>query len=198
MNDLYNIGYFSDTGDRYRVNFSDSSPLNNNTGSDGALFNLSGAPVTWTGAGRTDPGTFLLPDNTQLSLDGFIDQTVAFLTEGNDYGVTFRGTDQNDAFYLNGFDGFVDVLTSGDVDAWIDYEITEGKDVVVIGAGGVGLNAIQGAAIAGARRIVAVDMEPRSSPLQKNSAQQMLFWPATTPHGAKPKTSWVAVRTQFW
>lgn len=33
-----------------------------------------------------------------------------------------------------------------------------GEDVVVIGAGGVGLNAIQGAAIAGARRIVAVDM----------------------------------------
>ncbi len=33
-----------------------------------------------------------------------------------------------------------------------------GQDVVVIGAGGVGLNAIQGARIAGARRIVAIDM----------------------------------------
>lgn len=33
-----------------------------------------------------------------------------------------------------------------------------GEDVVVIGAGGVGLNSIQGARIAGARRIVAVDM----------------------------------------
>ncbi|MEL7298792.1 MAG: Zn-dependent alcohol dehydrogenase [Pseudomonadota bacterium] len=33
-----------------------------------------------------------------------------------------------------------------------------GQDVVVIGAGGVGLNAIQGARIAGARRILAVDM----------------------------------------
>ncbi|WP_420327858.1 alcohol dehydrogenase catalytic domain-containing protein [Mameliella sp.] len=33
-----------------------------------------------------------------------------------------------------------------------------GDDVVVIGAGGVGLNAIQGAHIGGARRIVAVDM----------------------------------------
>ncbi|WP_135503848.1 zinc-binding dehydrogenase [Roseovarius aestuariivivens] len=33
-----------------------------------------------------------------------------------------------------------------------------GQDVVVIGAGGVGLNAIQGARLAGARRIVAVDM----------------------------------------
>jgi len=37
-----------------------------------------------------------------------------------------------------------------------------GQDVAVIGAGGVGLNAIQGARIAGARRIVAVDMsEPK-------------------------------------
>ena len=36
--------------------------------------------------------------------------------------------------------------------------IRAGQDVVVIGAGGVGLNAIQGARIAGARRIVAVDM----------------------------------------
>mgnify|MGYP000156016812 CR=1 FL=1 len=33
-----------------------------------------------------------------------------------------------------------------------------GQDVVVIGAGGVGLNAIQGARIAGARRIIAIDM----------------------------------------
>ncbi len=38
--------------------------------------------------------------------------------------------------------------------------IRPGDDVVVIGAGGVGLNAVQGARIAGARRIVAVDMNP--------------------------------------
>jgi S-(hydroxymethyl)glutathione dehydrogenase/alcohol dehydrogenase len=37
-------------------------------------------------------------------------------------------------------------------------DLRAGRDVVVIGAGGVGLNAIQGARIAGARRIVAVDM----------------------------------------
>ena len=36
-------------------------------------------------------------------------------------------------------------------------KLRPGQDVVVIGAGGVGLNAIQGARIAGARRIVAVD-----------------------------------------
>ncbi len=37
-------------------------------------------------------------------------------------------------------------------------QVRPGQDVVVIGAGGVGLNAVQGARIAGARRIVAVDM----------------------------------------
>ncbi|MBY6091020.1 zinc-binding dehydrogenase [Maritimibacter alkaliphilus] len=36
--------------------------------------------------------------------------------------------------------------------------VRPGQDVVVIGAGGVGLNAIQGARLAGARRVVAVDM----------------------------------------
>ena len=36
--------------------------------------------------------------------------------------------------------------------------VRPGQDVVVIGAGGVGLNAIQGARLAGARRIVAVDL----------------------------------------
>ncbi len=37
-------------------------------------------------------------------------------------------------------------------------KLRAGQDCVVIGAGGVGLNAIQGARIAGARRIIAVDM----------------------------------------
>lgn len=37
-------------------------------------------------------------------------------------------------------------------------QLRAGQDVVVIGAGGVGLNAIQGARIAGARRIIAIDM----------------------------------------
>jgi S-(hydroxymethyl)mycothiol dehydrogenase len=43
-----------------------------------------------------------------------------------------------------------------------------GEDVVVIGAGGVGLNAIQGARIAGARRIVAVDMSAEKLEIAKN------------------------------
>ncbi|WP_420862909.1 zinc-binding dehydrogenase [Algirhabdus cladophorae] len=47
-------------------------------------------------------------------------------------------------------------------------KITAGQDVVVIGAGGVGLNAIQGARIAGARRIVAVDMTPEKLDIARN------------------------------
>ncbi|MFT5340966.1 MAG: S-(hydroxymethyl)glutathione dehydrogenase/alcohol dehydrogenase [Paracoccaceae bacterium] len=43
-----------------------------------------------------------------------------------------------------------------------------GQDVVVIGAGGVGLNAIQGARIAGARRIVAVDMTEEKLEIAKS------------------------------
>ena len=39
-------------------------------------------------------------------------------------------------------------------------QVAPGSSVAVFGAGGVGLNAIQGAAIAGAERIVAVDTQP--------------------------------------
>jgi len=46
-------------------------------------------------------------------------------------------------------------------------KLRAGQDVVVIGAGGVGLNAIQGARIAGARRIIAVDMTPEKLAIAK-------------------------------
>ena len=46
-------------------------------------------------------------------------------------------------------------------------QLRAGQDVVVIGAGGVGLNAIQGARIAGARRIVAIDMSPEKLAIAK-------------------------------
>jgi Zn-dependent alcohol dehydrogenase len=39
-----------------------------------------------------------------------------------------------------------------------DARVTPGENVVVIGAGGVGLNAIQGAALQGAGRVIAVDV----------------------------------------
>jgi S-(hydroxymethyl)glutathione dehydrogenase / alcohol dehydrogenase len=45
--------------------------------------------------------------------------------------------------------------------------LTPGSSAVVIGAGGVGVNAIQGAALAGAAPIVAVDVVPGKLPLAK-------------------------------
>ena len=46
-------------------------------------------------------------------------------------------------------------------------QVVPGSSVVVFGAGGVGLNAIQGAAIAGAERIIAVDAQPAKLELAK-------------------------------
>ncbi len=40
-------------------------------------------------------------------------------------------------------------------------KVQPGSSVVVIGAGGIGLNAIQGAALAGAERVIAVDLEDK-------------------------------------
>jgi S-(hydroxymethyl)glutathione dehydrogenase/alcohol dehydrogenase len=40
-------------------------------------------------------------------------------------------------------------------------KVSEGASVLVIGVGGIGLNVIQGAALAGAARIIAVDTNPR-------------------------------------
>src|SRR5262245_17478792 len=45
--------------------------------------------------------------------------------------------------------------------------VKAGSSVAVFGAGGVGLNVIQGAAIAGAERIIAVDVNPRKLELAK-------------------------------
>src|SRR6202020_1501936 len=39
--------------------------------------------------------------------------------------------------------------------------VTAGDTIVIFGAGGVGLNAISGARIAGASRIVIIDIQPR-------------------------------------
>ena len=43
--------------------------------------------------------------------------------------------------------------------------VTPGSTVAVIGGGGVGLSAVQGARIAGARRIILVDIQPEKFPL---------------------------------
>jgi S-(hydroxymethyl)glutathione dehydrogenase/alcohol dehydrogenase len=46
-------------------------------------------------------------------------------------------------------------------------QVTPGSSVAVFGAGGVGLNVIQGAAIAGAERIIAIDNQPRKLELAR-------------------------------
>ncbi|WP_109468803.1 zinc-binding dehydrogenase [Albibacillus kandeliae] len=65
--------------------------------------------------------------------------------------------------------------------------IRVGQDVVVIGAGGVGLNAIQGALVAGARRIVAVDLMDEKLEVAKEFG-------ATDVVSAKDPKPWSAVK----
>ena len=108
MNDLYNT-VFELQGDVYFVDFSDGSLLHGTDGSNGALFNLSESNKRWNGAGTVGSDTFVLPDLTQLSLDNFAEQTVAFLSEGYDYGLVFEGTDQ---MMLSTLRGLMTALTS--------------------------------------------------------------------------------------
>ena len=46
-------------------------------------------------------------------------------------------------------------------------QVPKGAKVAVIGAGGVGLNVVQGAAIAGCERIIAIDLRPRPLEIAK-------------------------------
>lgn len=55
-------------------------------------------------------------------------------------------------------------------------KVTPGSSVVVIGAGGVGLNVIQGAKIAGASRIIAVDINENKLELSKKFGATDLFF----------------------
>jgi S-(hydroxymethyl)mycothiol dehydrogenase len=65
-------------------------------------------------------------------------------------------------------------------------KVRPGDKVVVIGAGGVGLNAIQGARIAGAARIVAMDLEDKK-------LQDALAFGATDTISAKEEKPWKAL-----
>jgi len=60
-------------------------------------------------------------------------------------------------------------VTTGFGSAVYAADVQPGETVVVVGAGGVGMNAIQGAAIAGARLIIAVD------PVEFKREQALLF-----------------------
>jgi S-(hydroxymethyl)glutathione dehydrogenase/alcohol dehydrogenase len=60
-------------------------------------------------------------------------------------------------------------VTTGWGSAVYAAEVQPGESVVVIGCGGVGMNAVQGAALAGARHVVAVD------PLEFKREQAQIF-----------------------
>jgi len=60
-------------------------------------------------------------------------------------------------------------VTTGWGSATYAADVQPGETVVVVGAGGIGMNAIQGAALAGARHIVAVD------PVEMKREQAMTF-----------------------
>lgn len=60
-------------------------------------------------------------------------------------------------------------VTTGWGSATYAADVQPGETVVVVGAGGIGMNAIQGAALAGARHIVAVD------PVEFKREQAMVF-----------------------
>src|ERR1700726_1539805 len=64
-------------------------------------------------------------------------------------------------------------------------QVNAGDSVVIFGAGGVGLNAISGARIAGASRIVVVDIQPKRLQVARGSAQPMSLTPPK-PNRSKP------------
>jgi S-(hydroxymethyl)glutathione dehydrogenase/alcohol dehydrogenase len=49
-------------------------------------------------------------------------------------------------------------------------KVEPGANVVVFGLGGIGLNVVQGARLAGANQIIGVDINPARAELAKNSA----------------------------
>jgi Zn-dependent alcohol dehydrogenase len=61
--------------------------------------------------------------------------------------------------------------------------VTEGSSVVVVGTGGVGLNAVQGAVIAGAREIIGVDV----SPAKREAAVRFGATHAVDPRAGDPR-----------
>jgi len=66
-------------------------------------------------------------------------------------------------------------------------QVPKGSRVAVIGAGGVGLNVVQGAAIAGCERIIAIDLRPKPLEIARlfGATDAIGATPGTTP-GATP------------
>lgn len=115
---------------------------------------------------------FLCEKNGAVSLGGLIDGTKRFSTPDGELGqMAYCGTYSNESVVP----AISTVKIPDDVPLKIaallgcgvltgvgaalnTADIREGDSVVVVGCGGVGLNVIQGARIAGASRIIAVDM----------------------------------------
>ncbi|MFC5585492.1 Zn-dependent alcohol dehydrogenase [Nitratireductor kimnyeongensis] len=66
--------------------------------------------------------------------------------------------------------------------------VSEGQSVAVIGCGGVGLNAIQGAALAGANPIIALDLSSDKQTASRSFGATHTFNPTDPDHGKAIKT----------
>ena len=80
-------------------------------------------------------------------------------------------------------------VTTGWGSATYAAQVQPGETVVVVGAGGIGMNAIQGAALAGARHIVAVD------PVEFKREQAMVFGATHTASSIEEATELVGQLT---
>lgn len=80
-------------------------------------------------------------------------------------------------------------VTTGWGSATYAADVQPGETVVVVGAGGVGMNAVQGAAMAGARHVVAVD------PVEFKREQAQLFGATHTASSLEEATEQVGVLT---
>ena len=67
-------------------------------------------------------------------------------------------------------------------------QLAAGDSVAVIGAGGVGVNCIQGAMLAGADPIIAIDVAPASSRRPRRSARRTSSTPARRRRARRPRT----------
>lgn len=113
---------------------------------------VAGKPVICQGNGASDP-TVMDADgvalSTPLRIAGFAERVI--VDESQIATVPASMTAPSASLLACGVITGVGALVNA-------AEVGPDDDVVVIGAGGVGLNAIQGARIRGARRIVAVDL----------------------------------------
>ena len=69
-------------------------------------------------------------------------------------------------------------------------KVEPGANVVVFGLGGIGLNVIQGARMAGANKIVGVDINPQAQGARRKVRHDALREPEGGQGGSRRRTSW--------